>query len=87
METKQARVGQGWTAVKICMMWFDNDPKAGLEKKLQRAAAYYEAKYGQAPTLCYVHPVMLGEGKPVAGALEVRSSGSILPHHFWIGMA
>jgi hypothetical protein len=70
----------------IGMLWFDNDPKAGIEAKVERAAAYYQKKYGKKPDLCFVHPSMLGETKPKSVGVEVRSSGSILPHHFWIGV-
>jgi hypothetical protein len=45
--------------MKIGMLWFDNDPKVELTIKVKRAAQYYRTKYGQIPTLCYVHPSML----------------------------
>ncbi len=77
------------------MLWFDNDPKAELALKIQRAADYYRKKYGEAPDLCFVHPSMVG-ASPVpqgqeqsalqAGKIEVRTNRSILPHHFWIGI-
>ena len=50
--------------MNIGMLWFDNDPKAGLDTKVERAAVYYRNKYGRAPTLCYVHPSMLPTGGP-----------------------
>jgi len=68
------------------MLWFDNDPKADLSNKIQRAAEYYQKKYGQNPDLCFVHPSMLGESILKAGRIEVRANRSILPHHFWIGV-
>ena len=45
--------------MNIGMLWFDNDPKTGLDKKIERAAAYYRTKYGRTPTLCFVHPSMM----------------------------
>lgn len=45
--------------MNIGMLWFDNDPKAGLDVKVERAATYYRDKYGRKPTLCFVHPSML----------------------------
>ena len=45
--------------MNLGMLWFDNDPKSTLEVKVQRAAAYYQHKYGKTPTLCFVHPTML----------------------------
>ena len=81
--------------MNVGMLWFDNDPKAGLAIKIEKAADYYRTKYGRNPTLCYVHPSMLpattsagAEQPPTlkAGGLEVRSTHSMLPNHFWIGV-
>ena len=41
------------------MLWFDNDAKAELKLRVERAAEYYRRKYGQQPNLCFVHPSML----------------------------
>ena len=83
--------------MNIGMLWFDNDPKAGLSTKVERAATYYRTKYGKTPNLCFVHPSMLpgsatppqapasGDGNYVAAGVEVRSNRSVLPNHFWIG--
>ena len=46
--------------MNIGMLWFDNDPKVNLDTKIERAAIYYAKKYGKNPTLCFVHPSMLG---------------------------
>ena len=83
--------------MNIGMLWFDNDPKAEIDIKIERAASYYRTKYGKAPNLCFVHPSMLGgdappenaeppAGEPKNGAVEVRASRSVLPNHFWIGI-
>jgi hypothetical protein len=85
--------------MKVGMLWFDNDPKAGLDIKIERAADYYRVKYGKAPTVCFVHPSMLPAGGtaqpaeepvPVEGlkgtGIEVRPTRSVLPNHFWIGV-
>lgn len=72
--------------MNIGMLWFDNDPKADLLNKIQRAADYYLKKYGQAPDLCFIHPSMLGERAKPAGRIEVRLNPAILPDHFWIGI-
>lgn len=79
--------------MNIGMLWFDNDPKAEIGIKIERAATYYRSKYGKAPNLCFVHPTMLG-GEPAEkptsmakdGGIEVRPSRSVLPNHFWIGI-
>lgn len=54
--------------MNIGMLWFDNDRKAELSAKVERAVSYYRNKYGISPTLCFVHPTMLpntGTPKPV----------------------
>ncbi|HLE03862.1 MAG TPA: hypothetical protein VI729_04510 [Anaerolineales bacterium] len=73
--------------MKIGMLWFDNDPKADLKVKIERAASYYSKKYGQAPNLCFVHPSMAPapNGKP--DSIEIRANRSVRPNHFWIGVA
>jgi len=73
------------------LLWFDDDPRRKLEDKVLRAAARYEQKYGQAPNLCFVNPdVFNGNGKKRTkkiGPVEIRPGSSVLPHHFWLGVA
>lgn len=72
--------------MNVGMLWFDNDPKTDLAVKIARAADYYCKKYGQSPNLCFVHPNMLG-GLPWQGnGIEVRTTRSVLPNHFWLGV-
>jgi hypothetical protein len=72
--------------MNVGMLWFDNDTKSDFKMKIKRAAAYYQNKYGQQPNLCYVHPNMLeGESLKTDG-IEIRTTRSVLPHHFWIGV-
>lgn len=73
--------------MQIGMLWFDNDVKVEMPVKVQRAAAYYQRKYGQQPNLCYVHPSMINGEKLQTGGVEVRTTKSVLPHHFWIGVS
>jgi hypothetical protein len=78
--------------MNIGMLWFDNDPKADLGIKIQRAAQYYREKYGVNPNVCFVHPSMLKEqpdntASPVKkGEVEVRINGCVLPNHLWLGV-
>lgn len=84
--------------MNIGMLWFDNDPKANLDLKVERAVVYYRNKYGRSPNVCFVHPTML-PSKPdnkaeasaeaaryIAAGVEVRSNRSVLPNHLWIGV-
>jgi hypothetical protein len=72
--------------MNIGMLWFDNDPQTDLVSKVDRAATYYNKKYGKSPDLCFVHPSMVTQAKLKANGIEIRSSGQVLPHHFWIGL-
>jgi hypothetical protein len=77
--------------MNIGLLWYDPDPKAELPAKIERAANYYEKKYGKRPNQCYVHPKMIPAGKPdekpEPTGFDIRSSRSILPNHLWIGCA
>lgn len=66
--------------MNVGMLWFDNDPKSNIDLKIERAASYYQTKYGRIPTLCFVHPSMLKNGKskdepdnPSAGLAHEKS--------------
>lgn len=79
--------------MNIGMLWFDNDPKAEIDTKIKRAADYYHNKYGAIPNLCFIHPSMVNNGslrtqdeKMSSGDIEVRTSRTVLPNHFWIGV-
>ncbi len=72
--------------MNVGMLWFDNDPKADLTSKISRAVAYYQSKYGQTPNLCFVHPSMVKSSPAKSGSIEVRSSRSVQPNHFWLGL-
>lgn len=79
--------------MEIGMLWFDNDPKADLLEKIQRATAYYRQKYGVNPDVCFLHPTMLPQNgsetassRPPLANVELRTSKSVLPNYFWIGV-
>lgn len=69
------------------MLWFDNSDQRELKAKIERAAQYYQTKYGTRPTLCFVHPTMLLDGPSSLDGMEIRSTNSVLPNHFWLGTA
>jgi len=85
----------------IGMLWFDNDKKSDYEAKIERAARYYRKKYGKTPNLCFVHPCMIPmngsqesdlinlptDTQPLKSqGVEIRTSKTMLPNHFWIGI-
>jgi hypothetical protein len=69
------------------MLWFDDDPKADLKAKINKASVYYRKKYGQEPNLCLVNPCLAAEVKNNSVPIKIQVSQFILPHHFWIGVS
>ncbi len=72
--------------MNIGMLWFDNDNKADLATKIQRAASYYHTKYGKAPNLCLVNPKTLGDFPWKGKGIELKVTRSVQPNHFWLGI-
>jgi len=80
--------------MKSGLLWYDADSQASLPDKVARAAQRYRQKLGRCPTLCYVHPTVLGGGElelacRLDGGITIRvrmvASAQVLPHHFWLG--
>jgi hypothetical protein len=76
--------------MNVGMLWFDNDPGTELSTKINRAAGYYQQKYGLVPDVCQVHPCMVGEGMHLvewkSGIVDVQPNRVIQPGHLWIGI-
>ncbi|MBI4770899.1 MAG: hypothetical protein HY784_10955 [Chloroflexi bacterium] len=76
--------------MNVGMLWFDNDPKRSFDEKVSRAVEHYRRKYGRAPDVCFVNPRSVAseaqEKTPSAAGLLLRTSKSVLPNHFWIGI-
>ena len=85
----------------IGMLWFDNDKKSSIPNKVEKAARYYQKKYGKKPDICYVHPKMVkgengkkngskknpGSDQLKIGRIMVLKNDKVLPDHFWIGIS
>ena len=78
------------------LLWYDDDPRRGLEDKLGRAAQRYREKYGRWPNTCFVHPNALVDhlgqdlrvacsGRQRRSKIRVVSAPNILLHHYWLG--
>jgi len=72
--------------MKVGMLWLDTDRKRSLDEKVRRAAEYYQEKYGLMPDLCLVNSKVTVDEKKV-GEVKIESAKSVLPNHFWLGMA
>lgn len=71
----------------IGMLWFDGDRKIDLQTRIERAVHYYQDKYGRVPNMCLLHPSTYGdEHLDDLKCIEVQSSTSIRPDHFWLGV-
>ena len=87
--------------MEIGMLWFDDDQKTSIHSKVERAARYYQKKYGKNPNLCYIHPKMVngkknknngskkfpGQDALKIGKVLVLKNEKVLPDHFWIGIS
>ena len=71
--------------MNIGMLWLDADSRRPFEEKVQRAADYYQEKYGRLPNMCMVNTKT---SIPTAhvGRIEIKTAQNILPHHFWLGV-
>jgi len=72
--------------MEVGLLWFDNDKKRTLEEKVLRAARHYTEKFGQVPTVCFLHPNALNGGPDNVGGVYLRPAKNVLLHHFWIGL-
>lgn len=70
----------------IGMLWRDEDERRSLGEKILRAADYYRNKYGESPTVCFVHPNMLENGLESVGTIRVLTARTVLLNHFWLGV-
>lgn len=71
--------------MKTGMLWFDNSQKS-LKEKVEKAANYYQEKYGKVPTLCFVNPTTLAGNEGPSNGVDVQEARTVMPDHFWIGV-
>jgi hypothetical protein len=70
------------------MLWYANDPKMSLTAKIMSGLEYYKTKYEKTANQVYVHPSALKSGDVVSiPGVTVLTHRSVLPNHFWIGVA
>jgi hypothetical protein len=73
--------------MNVGMLWLDEDRGNTLSARVGQAAEYYSRKYGTRPNTCVVHPKTFN-GEELVGpqGMSVRSSTTVLPGHFWLGV-
>jgi hypothetical protein len=67
------------------LLWYDDTAGRPLEDKVMRAAARYEHRYGQPPTLCFVNPAAKN-GTDQVGAIQIETMPSVMANCLWIGV-
>ncbi len=75
------------------LLWYDADPRRGLEDKVERGAQRYLEKHGRWPNTCYVHALAvpsqvekdLHMTRSSEGRIRLVSAPNILLHHYWLG--
>jgi len=73
--------------MKSGLLWFDDNPKISIATKIDNAARHYQEKFGRLPNICYVHPHTLAGTTSVSTRVRVVELHSVLPNHFWVGVA
>ncbi len=71
--------------MNVGMLWLDDNKRRSFAEKVQRAADYYQEKYGRSPELCLVNVQMLAAEKQI-GKIKVQPVRTVLRDHFWLGM-
>jgi len=84
--------------MEVGLLWYDDDPRRGLEDKVERAAQRYREKHGRWPNTCYVHSrTVLSQAEKdrhaICGAegpqdkIRLVPAPNILLHHYWLGVS
>jgi len=68
--------------MNIGLSWFDNS-KDPIETKIKKAVEFYHNKYKKVANMVWINPSM-PTPEPISG-IQIKTSKSILPNHFWIG--
>lgn len=71
--------------MNVGMLWLDDNKRRSFSEKVQRAADYYQEKYGRLPELCLVNVQMLAAEQQI-GKIKVQPVKTVLRDHFWLGM-
>ncbi len=73
--------------MRVCLLWFDNDPRRPLEEKVKQAVRRYKEKFGVSPNVCYVNPeVLSGVDGAVKAPVALKPSRRVMPNHFLVGV-
>lgn len=71
------------------LLWCDTNAKTPLAEKVKQAVARHTAKFGIAPTVCYVNAAQLNGEREAAGVelkADTKGSNPVPKWHLWIGV-
>ena len=82
------------------LLWFDDDPRKPVDRKIGEAAQRYLQRFGVQPTLCLVHqpaPLATAQADGQAPGSLISAPGMphpvavvadrrLRPHHYWLGL-
>ena len=69
------------------MLWYDNNTKLNIEKRVLKAVEFFIEKYGYPPQCCFVNPDMTDEPMEIKNNIKIVPSERILKDHIWLEMA
>ena len=72
--------------MNIGLLWFDNGSQRSLKEKIGNAVSHYAQRFGDKPTVCYLHPDTLDADFNSMTGVQLKTATNVLPHHFWVGM-
>lgn len=68
------------------MIWSDNDPKININEKIQLATRFYFQKFGNEPTLCFLHPNFKDITFENNMEVKIEFNQGLSPNQIWIGI-
>jgi hypothetical protein len=68
------------------LLWIDPEPRSELPERVDRAACFYQHKFGMRPTICFVHPSVLSRFPTNMHGIELRPNRAFHPEHIWLGI-
>ena len=73
--------------MEMGLLWFDDGESKSLKEKISNAVHHYEQRFGDQPTVCYMHPDSEDEDTDSLKGVSIKTASNVLPNHFWVGIA
>ena len=66
------------------MLWYDNENQKEMREKISNAVDFFQAKYGQLPDICYVHPEEFVSEIVIDEKIKIQPNERVIKHHIWL---